>query len=360
MKVRYGTALEVVKLVGSEEGLKVNSKFLILYSRYLWQLPLIFKRHSFPFNLLVHQNVTETGRASIHVLNGLVGLLHRTLLDPRVYLLVSSELQHLTDLIGATDEGSTKLDTLHDQREGGDLQSTILRGTELDESSTELEELAVLNNGHLRRRNSGDDQIQRLSVLSSPVLILTSRDVRIRTELQRILLLVTLAGDCDDAVSTKCLGEENTKVTETTDTDDTDRLAGSTAVLLQGRVGGDTTAEHRSSLGGGNGVGDLDDKGRGRPVVKRVSTIRLAAVGISTVICANHAVAVLLEVASTRVAVTVLVQAGTALRTNTDAVSNLDVANSLGANAHGSTDDLVSDTAGVLSGALNDAKCQCF
>lgn len=51
-------------------------------------------------------------------------------------------------------------------------------------------------------------------------------------------------------------------------------------------------------------------------------------------------------------AVTIGVQTSARLGTDTDAVTDLDVANSLGANANGDTDDFVADTAGVVGGTL--------
>jgi hypothetical protein len=60
----------------------------------------------------------------------------------------------------------------------------------------------------------------------------------------------------------------------------------------------------------------------------------------------------LLEVASTGITVTVLVQTGATLRADTHAVTDLDAANGLGADTLSDTDDLVSNTAGVVGGAL--------
>lgn len=59
----------------------------------------------------------------------------------------------------------------------------------------------------------------------------------------------------------------------------------------------------------------------------------------------------LLEVTSTGIAVAIFVQASTTLRTNADAITDLDVANGLGANANGGTDDFVPDTTGVIGRA---------
>lgn len=58
----------------------------------------------------------------------------------------------------------------------------------------------------------------------------------------------------------------------------------------------------------------------------------------------------LLEVTSTGIAVAIFVQASTTLRTNADAITDLDVANGLGADADGGTDNFVPDTTGVIGG----------
>lgn len=60
----------------------------------------------------------------------------------------------------------------------------------------------------------------------------------------------------------------------------------------------------------------------------------------------------LLQARSTGLTVTILVQAGTALSTHTDAVTDLDVALGLGADTNGDTDDFVSDAARVFSRSL--------
>jgi len=64
-------------------------------------------------------------------------------------------------------------------------------------------------------------------------------------------------------------------VAETADTDDTDTLAGSTAVLLQWGVEGDTAAQHGGGLGRIDAVGDGEDK-----IVISTPVTCVAAVGL--------------------------------------------------------------------------------
>ena len=306
---------------------------------------------------LVGQDVAVTSIAVIHIQDSLVGILHGTLLDPGLDTLLSSEGQHLTNLIGATDQGTTQLQTLDDQCEGGDLQSTILRGTQLDEGTAEAEQVAVSDDGHLGGRSGGDDQVEGGSVLGFPVLVLTGGDEVISTELQGVLLLVRLAGDGDDAVGTESLGEEDTEVTETTNTDDTNGLAGATAVLAQRGVCGDTAAEHGGGVGRGDGIGDLDHEVGGSTVVGGVATVRLAAVGVGTVVGTDHTGAVLLETGGAGLTVSIGVLAGGALGTDTDTVTDLDIAGGLGTDADSGTDELVADAAGVVGGSLQGLVC---
>lgn len=207
---------------------------------------------------------------------------------------------------------------------------------------------------YLGGRDGGDNEVEGAGVVLGPVGIVIGGDVGISAELQSILLLVVLARDGNDLVGAKGLGEHDTEVTETTNTNDTDTLAGSAAVVFQGRVHGDTTAEHGRSLGGGDGVGDLNDETRGRAVVQGVTAIGLAAVLVDAVVGANHGVAaVLLKTRGALLAVTVAAAARVALSTNTNTVSNLDITLGLGTNANSDTDDFVTDTAGVHGGALH-------
>lgn len=101
--------------------------------------------------LLVAENVTESGLASIHIDDGSVGILHGTLLDPSADVLLCGQLEHLADLARRADEGAAELDALEDQSRGGDREGTILGDTELNESTVAVEQLDVVGDGHLRR-----------------------------------------------------------------------------------------------------------------------------------------------------------------------------------------------------------------
>ena len=79
---------------------------------------------------------------------------------------------------------------------------------------------------------------------------------------------------------------EQPEVSETTNTDNANPLAWTSAILLQWRVHCDTSAEHGSRLLRGNLIWNLENKVGGHPAVIRIAAVRLAAIGILGVICA--------------------------------------------------------------------------
>lgn len=102
--------------------------------------------------LLIDQHIAVAGLTGVHVDNGLVSVLHGALLDPGLHILLGGQLQHLTDLAGAADQGATELDALHNESAGRDGERTVIRNTELDEVAVGLEERDVVDKGHLSFR----------------------------------------------------------------------------------------------------------------------------------------------------------------------------------------------------------------
>jgi hypothetical protein len=298
--------------------------------------------------ILVLKDKSVTRHALLEVDDGLVGILHLTDLDPWLDRLIGSKLKHLLDLLGGTDERATNLDAVGDESEGIDGREVATVGsTNLDESAANLQEGEVLGHRHLLAGDSADDQIEGTGVLRGPVLVLSSGNVLVSTELEDVVALVVLAGDTNDTVSTKGLGEQDTKVTETTDTDDTDGLSGTTAVMDEGRVDGNTTAKHGSSIGGLNSFGDLDDEGTVGAVVVGVATVGLVlAVGVDGSVGVDG----LLAVGHVAVLAVNTLEARLGLGTNTDAVADLDVLNLL-ANTDSLANNLVANAARVGSWA---------
>lgn len=206
------------------------------------------------------------------------------------------------------------------------------------------EELEVVAEGHLAAGDGADNDVDGLGVLVGPVLIVVSGDVRVSAESENLVPLGGLAGDTDDLVGAESLCEEDTEVTQATDTDDTNSLSGTAAVVAERSVDGDTTAEHGSGKLRGKRLGDLDDETRVGTVVVGVSTVRLAdAVGVDGAVGADHVVAVVDSAG--RALNAVLTETAASLGTYTDAVADLDVLDVL-ANLDGLADDLVADTAG--------------
>jgi hypothetical protein len=106
--------------------------------------------------------------------------------------------------------------------------------------------------------------------------------------LERILLLGIGTADRNDLVRAKGLSPEKTEVAETADTDDTDTLTGTAAVLLQGRIESDTTAQHGRGLGRVDAVGDGENEVRISPPVLSISTVGLLASGPFGVVSTDH------------------------------------------------------------------------
>jgi hypothetical protein len=297
--------------------------------------------------LLVHQHISVSSLALLHIHNGLVGILHGSLLNPRLDVLVNSELQHLLDVLRSADKAAAELESALDQGEGVDGRKLArVGGTDLDEVTAAAEELEVVAEGHLGAGDGADDQVDGLGVLVRPALIVVGGDVGVGAESEDLVSLGGLAGDTDDLVSAEGLCEEDTEVAETTNTDDADSLAGAAAVCAQGSVDGDTAAEHGGGELRGDTVRDLDDEAGVGAVVVGVAAVGLADVaGVDGAVCADHLGAVV-EAADGALAA-VFAETAAGLGTYTDSVADLDVLD-LVTDADGLADDLVADTAGCL------------
>ena len=175
---------------------------------------------------VVAKDVAIASLASFHVNNGSVGILHGTLLDPWLDVFLGGQFEHFVDFFGAANGAAANLDTIADKSEGIDVRKlATIGGTDLNESALGLEQGDVALKGHLSARHSGDDQIKSAAVVLCPVFVVIGSDVSVGTELEDLVLLGCLARDTDDLISSKSLGEQNTKVTKTTDTNNTDLLS---------------------------------------------------------------------------------------------------------------------------------------
>lgn len=93
--------------------------------------------------LLVGQHVAETRQTGLEVDNGLVGVLHGAQLDPRLDVLVDAKLEHVGNLLGATDGGTGEAAAAGDEGEDADGDG-LLGSTNLNHGAVEGEAAEVL------------------------------------------------------------------------------------------------------------------------------------------------------------------------------------------------------------------------
>ncbi|KAI6767005.1 hypothetical protein HG531_011365 [Fusarium graminearum] len=159
-----------------------------------------------------------------------------------------SELKHLEHLTSASQVRRADVATVGNKVLVADLDSVATRQTDRVPVAVNIEEAEVLAESEAIERGSGvDDDVKCHLVALGPVLLTRGQET-VGAHLAGILLLGSRAGDGPD-FGTQSLGEDDTVVTETTDTDDTDLLSRTGAETLQRAVYGDTGAEHGSSLG---------------------------------------------------------------------------------------------------------------
>ena len=103
--------------------------------------------------LLVHEHVSVSRIALIHIYDCLVCLLKRALLDERMQLVLSSKRQHLSNISWGTNGASTQFDPLHNESKSVYLWDLIFRSADLGREvsacsqerdlATHLDELSV-------------------------------------------------------------------------------------------------------------------------------------------------------------------------------------------------------------------------
>jgi len=173
--------------------------------------------------VLVDENVPVTSLSIGHVDNSLVGFLHRSLLDPRLDLLVGRELEHLINLSWRANGTATKLDAIGNKSESVDGRKVAtIWGTDLDKGTLDFQQGEITGKRHLFTGDGRDNEVESAAVSLFPVLLVVGGNVLVGTELENLIFLAGLTRDTNDLVSTECLGEEDTEVTETANTDNTD------------------------------------------------------------------------------------------------------------------------------------------
>ena len=297
---------------------------------------------------LIDQHVSVPRLPRIHIQHGLIRLLHRPLLNPRLHLLLHCQLQHLLNLVRRPDSTPPNLTSLRNQAERIEPRQVVLRRADLDELSVGAEEHEVLLERHGRRGNSADDQVERLGVVGSPVLVVVCGDEVVDAHFLCVLSLGVRAGNGHDFVGTQGPGVQHTEVAQPAEADDANFLAGAATVLLERCVDGNPATEHGCRVFGGNVVGDLEDEVGWGAAVVGVSTVGLAAVSVFAVVRADHSVAAMVFHAVGAL-LAVRAKAGSTLGTDTNAVSYFDAALSLLTDFDGCADDLMADAARVHS-----------
>jgi hypothetical protein len=323
--------------------------------------------------LLVHQHKPVPGLSLLERHQGLVDLRHGPQVNPGLELLAVRQLDALSDLLGGTDQATTDLDAASDKGETVEARQLLLRQAALDEGTVQLEEAEVSLQRHVCLGNGADDEVEGHGVGLVPVLVLLRRNV-LGAHRLGVGALVGPAGNRNNLIRSQRLGKENSEVAESSESNDSDGLAGPAAVALQRRVHGDTGAEHgRENVRGERDVRQLDHEVAGDSCVVGVATPGLGAVGVLAV--GTHHLGALFSdnklvlnvefdpgerktyvaLIADRAGVAVGAQTGAALRTNSDTVSKLDVPH-LGTDADGGSNDLVADTDGVVGSSPSGAE----
>src|SRR5690242_11275 len=103
--------------------------------------------------LFINQNITISGFSFIHIYHRLVCILHRSLLNEWVDVLLSSELQHTRDVLRGPDAGSAHLASLSNEGKRAECWNLVLRSSHLNELPVRSQELEVLCKRHIWARN---------------------------------------------------------------------------------------------------------------------------------------------------------------------------------------------------------------
>jgi len=148
---------------------------------------------------VVAKDVSVSSLGVLHVDDGLVDVVHRDLLDPRVNVLLDHQVEHLLDDVGGSDEGSGERDVAHDEGSRVEARETTIGETEEDHGLTGLEEGEVTGDGHVRGVDSADDEVQRSDVFRK----VSGRSIAGRDELGRALFSASafLESECEMAVT---------------------------------------------------------------------------------------------------------------------------------------------------------------
>jgi hypothetical protein len=128
------------------------------------------------------------------------------------------------------------------------------------------------------------NEVELESVWLGPILVSRINEV-VGTKLLSVLFLIFGVGDCEH-LCTESVCPHESEVAQASDSDDADLLARTTTETDEGRVGRESSAQHRSGNGGVEILGNLEHEillysNMGREATLGDSTILvLGAVGI--------------------------------------------------------------------------------
>jgi hypothetical protein len=234
-------------------------------------------------------------------------------LNPRLDVLLRGELEHGLHLGTVTDVRGTDGAAVSGKLLGHEGRDRLVTEANHVELAPDLEGAEVVVEVELVNGiGSVDDKVEGKLVRLVPALLLGA-DELFGTHLESILLLVGRVRDGVD-LSTESLGPQKCEVTKTTNTDDTDLLAGTSAEADKRRVYGQTSAEHRGGDGSLDVVGDLEDEVVVGTNVRGVTTLRDGAIRVRCTVSVDGVGAVVLLVSLAVVAG----QIGANLSTDTD------------------------------------------
>ena len=288
--------------------------------------------------LLEHKAVADVTLR--HTLNRLGAVLHVNELDPGLNVLLGRELEHregfdLRANVTGAKESTLARKVLHTELD------LVLRHTDRDNTALSLEHAQECSEVNGSSRCGVDDDVERLGLeLVGPLVIIASRDKLGSTHLERVVTLRARVRDGNN-LGTKGLGKQNAEVAETTNANNGDALAWADIAAHQWAVQRQTSAKHRGGMLRGNGVRDREHELLVSTDRVRVTTLGDAAIRPERVVSVDH---VALAVTDTVILVVMLagvaVHARANLRTDTNAVANLDVLDIL-ANLRDNADNLM-------------------
>lgn len=102
------------------------------------------------FLRLVDEDITVTSLSSLQIDDCLAGVLHWALLDQSLDLVLRHELQHISEVLRRSNNGSLKVQAVVDNDTSVELEVTIVRQTNLSEGAALLQQGEVLRQGNLK------------------------------------------------------------------------------------------------------------------------------------------------------------------------------------------------------------------